>query len=324
MNKILRNRKSQSGLLAAILSFVLVGSSIFLGANMTNETNFTGNVMQNLQTQTAFGETDIEVWADTNISIINKTSILLKLDNETAIENQEIEFYLNDSLVSKEITNSQGIASSPFNLPNEIPGTYSIIFQGNSVLFLNPSSLEFYLGDLNLTFNETNETLLNLTNITFESCKTFEEHILWSSGFSNKQKGSTNYQIWTPKYNCSEIGQENCLIADIILDSRIISIDLPEGENEGEGYAQISELNNCNAPEIGKYSDYIVNEKISGEEIKRGKYCGAGKGKECENEINFQIINYSSCYGIKSYSSQYSITDVFSIKYDLCKGAENE
>src|SRR3989304_8868393 len=126
MNKIF-SKKSQSELLSVIMSFIIVSSSIILGNLTINETNITGNSIAEIQKTVAESVT-VEIFANTSLKQYNE-SIILKLDNETFLENQQLEFYLNDSLIKTEITDSNG--SAPFNPSNASPGIYSVVFQGN-------------------------------------------------------------------------------------------------------------------------------------------------------------------------------------------------
>jgi hypothetical protein len=320
------NKKGNSVLIILFVSLVVIGGGLFIA----DKFNLTGLVIgdgKNVIEKTS----EIEVWADALIEFNEENNqLLLKLDDGTFLENQEIEFYENGILVSTEITDSEGV-TLPFN-PNEAsPGINSEIkFSGNPSLYLNPSELKFDYEEIQeekIFLIEENETLINenamLINLNDYSCKDFEEKILWSSGYTNKQSGSTNYETWIPKYNCSEIGKENCIITDIELDSRLISVDNPDGDSEGIGYIQSSEINNCNIPQSGEYLQYLVYDKTYGEEVKREKYCGNKKGSECEVEVVESLGELKSCYGIKAYGSQYLLMDVFSIKYSLCKGVKN-
>ena len=100
----------------------------------------------------------------------------------------------------------------------------------------------------------------------------------------------------------------------------MISTEAPEEEFERIGYIQISNLQNKNCvPEEGTYNGYLTYDTLYGEELKEGKYCESGKGEECDS-LKSNFIDYSSCYGLKIYSSRYSITDVFSVNYTLCGG----
>lgn len=333
------NKKAQMSFVAAIVLIVAIGAGVFLA----DKFNFTGLVIDAGDKKLTGESSEIEIWADTKIEVIeegNNTEISLLLDNGTKLRNEEIEFYLNDSLVSIEKLENESV-SSPFNPYQTIPGVvFEIKFPGNSSLYLNPSSLKFEdneeitevsvkeeNGTVNLPLSEIEEIKINenatLINLNDYNCKEFKEKVLWSSGYSNSPKGSLNYQTWNPRYTCSELDSE-CFILDIELDSRLISIDNPENETGGMGFIQISELNNCDVPQSGKYSHYLVYDETQGEEVKREKYCGSRKDDECELEITESLGELKECYGIKSEASQYMIIDAFSVEYNLCSGGENE
>jgi len=135
MKKISKNKKIYLILTAiALISFIVFASSSAIANN-----SIIKNSLEKI------GE--IEIWADTSIfldAIQNNIRAFLTLDNKTTLSNQEIEFYLNDSMISKEITDETGYAQTNFNLYNTSPGIYSLraMFQGNSTLYLNPSSIE--------------------------------------------------------------------------------------------------------------------------------------------------------------------------------------
>ena len=117
------------------------------------------------------------------------------------------------------------------------------------------------------------------------------------------------------------------------MDSRLVAADLPQGESEGYGLVQVARINDCSVSgaEDAVYSEFKNDDKTQGEEVRKGKYCKKGKGKICDDDKDYFTEDYSSCYGIKSSSSQYLIVDTFSINYNLCKipveievGGENE
>jgi len=427
------NRKAQLEYISlAVLSFIVLTSGILIANNSSNSTIIS---TFSITEKTA----EIEIWANTSISlelINNNINALLILDNQTVLPEQEIEFYLNESLISTTLTNSQGYAYS--NLTS--PGNYSLKaeFQGNPFLFFNPSSAEKQIeiieqnGSIEIMFinktetnitietNVTNQTLLtvytdkkiymqnetvnifgeiiingtkidteinldiefnktlvhfalfNAENSSFSyslladfenegeylvkvfsenlsaetsfyltlnesfldlgnmTCKEFEENVLWSSGFSHDNKGSTKYQTWIPKTNCEEAGGQNCFLQDIGVSSRTIYITPDDKEINGKSYIQISSLDKegCDAPEKGVYNTYLAYESIKGNEgVKKGWYCGYEK-EESEDLIKFkpkcnlrltkELLSESGCFGIKSSAPQSSIMDVFKIKYKLC------
>ena len=166
------------------------------------------------------------------------------------------------------------------------------------------------------TFNLTNYTILKDLN-----CQEFTEQVLWSSGYSNKQQGSTEYIVWEINHTCEETNLSNCMLNNIEIEARFLYPTPIETIVEGEGYVQISNPDEsiCNNPEQGIYLDYLAFETLKEDEIKLDRYCDKNPNAKCRENI---INTYSeiSCYGIKIYASQYLIVDVFEIKYKLCEG----
>lgn len=342
------NKRSQSSIIPAIISLIILGSSALFATNMT----LNGSAVYDPESYNNSLEKtiSIEVWADTFIQIEedNRTKIYLILDNKTLLSEQELSFYLNETLVLVEKTNPEGYTKPIFNLYNLDPGIYSfgVEFQGSSALYLNPSSaktkievieengtklmklieIEEERVELNLTnqsiLNETNRTLLNETNITLLSnliCEEFTEQVFWSSNYSNNPEGSTNYQTWYPKHNCTEIG-ENCFLGTLEIKTRFLYFG--EKNKQGEGYIQISNPDSsiCNNPEKGDYSRYLAYEILRGESKKLEQYCGNNKNPNarCGVELTDEFEDPLTCYGIKAYADQYFIVDAFEIKYTLC------
>ena len=110
----IKNKKSQIehiGLIA-IISFIVLASGTILADNSTiNSTIIPAslNIIEKIA--------EIEVWADTNIRLSALGEIVkarLSLDNETVLPGQEIEFYLDSSLITSEIeTRGFGILLLP-------------------------------------------------------------------------------------------------------------------------------------------------------------------------------------------------------------------
>ena len=408
-----------------VLSIALIASSEVYANSSANQT-FSSI------TKTIEKITDVGVWANTLIKIGIKENIvraLLLLDNETILANQEVNFYLDDSLISSEITDAEGYAEIFLNPYNFSLGTYSLnaSFPGDSSFYLNPSSdeklIEIIESDgsreirfvekndieiINETFlsintdksryllNETirifGEVLINgekvnskaileiefneskvfttevdvingeyeyflkeinksgeylaiisvgnfsnemifyvdLEEINNFNCKEFEENILWSSGFSHDNKGSINYQIWTPKFTCEEAEGQNCFLQDVSVSSRTIYISTDDKEINGKSYIQISNPDEsiCDNPENGVYSTYLAYESIKGVEgQKKAWYCGYDKEEsedliksksKCGIKLGSQFVSDGGCYGIKAYASQNSIIDVVKVQYKLC------
>jgi len=343
------NSKAQSGIAAIIISLIVLTSSAIFVGNLT----ITGSVIDKGNFENFIEKTiEIEVWMNTIISIEdNGTKIYLKLDNGTILPDKKLTVQINQTILVTEKTNSEGYTKPNFDLYNTSPGTYfvRVDFWGLPTQYLNPSFLEaqieikengiieilpkeieaskeqieiieeeLEIPETNITI-ESNETLeINSTNETIPLnliCEEFTEEVIWSSGYSQKSKGSTNYLTWYPKYNCSEMGTSNCFIENIEIKTRFLSFG--EENQETKGYVQISEPDKsiCNDPKKAEYLQYLADESFIGEEQKNKNYCG--KKENCEIK-NFENQKYIDCYGIKIYGSQYVITDIFEINYNLC------
>ena len=147
----IKNKKSQIehiGLIA-IISFIVLASGTILADNSTiNSTIIPAslNIIEKIA--------EIEVWADTNIRLSALGEIVkarLSLDNETVLPGQEIEFYLNNTLLNSGATDSEGYAQTSFTPYNISPGIYlfKAEFQGNPSFYLNPSSTESQIEIIN-------------------------------------------------------------------------------------------------------------------------------------------------------------------------------
>lgn len=148
------------------------------------------------------------------------------------------------------------------------------------------------------------------------TCQEFQEQVLWSSGYTSKTQGSIEYYVWYPKIpNCT-----SCTLHDIEIKTRFIYATEYNTTKTRESYVQISNSDNsiCKTPEEGIYKKYLAYETLQDEEVKLDKYCNQNSKTKCEEEF---IGDYGNalCYGIKTYASQYSIVDVFEIKYKWCK-----
>ena len=422
----LSNKKLWGGLITAIV-LVLIASSTILAAG--NSTAINSEILNNTLENIFEAVSQIEVWINTFIDIKQKedtAEVLLYLDDGTSLSNQEIEFYLNNSLIDSQLTDSEGYARLIFN-PNISPGTYffKAEFKGNPSLYLNPSFAEEQIEIIRLNETYTNTTILNETNQTLftintdkkiymqnetinifgeyaiegekaeinltiefnetliysalissingsyayflpanfkdggdylvrvsagslsaetsfyftfnESfldlgnmiCKEFEENVLWTGKYTNKQQGATNYQIWHPKHNCSELNTSNCFLKNAAVKARFLYFG--DTNELGEGYIQISEPDEsiCDNPEKGNYFQYLAYETLKGENESFDQYCGKNKKAREKEKCDIGIPeykNYAACYGIKSYGSQHMIVDAFEIRYDLCmkEGGANE
>ena len=401
--------------------FAIVISSVVLSGE---------GIIVNSAERVVEGIMEIEVWAKTIIGLEANGEIiraLLLLDNDTAIPEQEIGFYLDESFLESKITDSEGYAEVFFNPYNLSPGTYSFksTFQGNNSLFFNASSIErrvevvsqngareiriiessegeiieetylslqsnhptylpnetielsgrliidgvevyggvvleiLFDGKIILSENVevvsgeyayslladfenpgvyivnvvagglsnqisfsffALETMLELDGLT---CKEFTDNVLFSSGYTHKKKGSTNYETWVPEVNCSGAGGQDCSLRNVNTKSRLVYVDVFDEGFIGEGYAQITELENsdCSSPEKKNYGGFIAYDALTEEGGKWERYCERDKAfGKCKIEDSVRSYKESTCYGIKTYASQYSIVDVVEIKYTWCWG----
>lgn len=161
-------------------------------------------------------------------------------------------------------------------------------------------------------------------------CEEFEENVIWSSGFTHQAKDSTAYYTWKPEHLCKETENRNCFLQEIIVNGRIIYVSGDDKEIDNESYIQISNLDssNCDFPERGVYSTYMVYATIKGEgEVKNSEYCDYEKEEtedfikfksECNLKLTAEFSKDYECFGIKAFAPQFSIIDVFKIKYKLC------
>jgi hypothetical protein len=153
-------------------------------------------------------------------------------------------------------------------------------------------------------------------------CEKFKDNVVWTSGYSALEKGSTNYQTWHLNHNCSGLAEEsdnNCVIKNINIKAKFSAIGSESLNEPAEGYVQISEPDEsvCDSPEKGSYQDYLAYETTNGEEIITDIYCGKDKsGRECGKITN--NYDYSNCYGIKIYGSRHMFVDVLEVNYTLC------
>ena len=163
-------------------------------------------------------------------------------------------------------------------------------------------------------------------------CEEFKENVLWSSGFTHNNMGSTAYYTWKPENWCDETIDKNCFLQKIIVNSRTIYISDNDKKISGKIYIQISNLDNagCNNPGEGVYGDYLSYEQLEGiEGIENKWYCGYEK-EDSEKLIELnpdcrltnKLVSTSECFGIKAHASQLMMIDVFKIKYTLCQEQE--
>ena len=444
---MITNKKARLNNFVIVLLVIVLTSSAILANNIdTLPILEPGNILEKIA--------EIEVWANTYLSlkiINNNLKTLLTLDNESILPEQEIEFYLNGSLVSTSVTDLEGYAPFP-NLNETSPGNYflKMIFQGNPFLYLNPSSeektieildengsvvirfadgtgikipgmiipenltanLTTNLTDTNITIPQINlltlftiytdkktylhnetikiyggaslngsridsdaalevifngsailtfdikitngsysssllakfekagnyvakvsvgslsaETSFNMNlnaskkvNIEGVSCEEFKEQILFSSGYSNNEEGSINYQTWIPQHVCSEINVSDCFLGGVEIKTRFLYFG--DNNQQGEGFIQISDPDEsiCDAPEQGTYSKYLAYESFHGESQKLEQHCGDNKNPtgKCAIDLTEGFDNTAGCYGIKSSADKHFIVDAFEVKYTLC------
>jgi len=156
--------------------------------------------------------------------------------------------------------------------------------------------------------------------ILVNNCEEFEENVVWSSEYSNKQENSINYRAWYPKYNCKTLNSSNCIIESLDLETRFLYVG--EDNEQGKGFVQISNPDKsiCENPEKGVYERYLAYETLIGESEKTGQYCGDNKNSDVKCGVE-KSDNYSGnlCYGIKIEVDKKFIVDVLEAKYRLCK-----
>ena len=351
------SKKAQSELIATILSILILTSSTFLVTNGTINSSAISNMQFNntiekTATIEVFANTIISLDENLNarLGLDNGTAIP---NQEITFQLSD----QNNSIL-KEKTDSEGYAKPDFDLYKTGPGNYSLSveFQGSPSLYLKPSFLEAsieIIEDVNGTLamhliqiesqgstlqnlnnsnftveaNLTNQTLMNVTNETLNVtnliCKEFNESVLWLGKYSTKPQGFTEYYTWFPKHNCTELGETTCIIKDVEIKSRLLYPDKEKVSSEGEDYVQISEPDEsiCDNPEQGIYEKYLAYESVKDSKNKWDEYCGDNKNlaAKCSEKTGDLQSEFVSCFGVKTYASQYSIVDVVEIKYSLCQ-----
>ncbi len=133
--------KVQKGQIQVLPLVFVVLATTALAVNITMNQTSTGLVTGFADNQTRLLEAtaQIELWAGTEIeiSVVNSSiKALLLLDNGTALQDQELLFYINESFIGTAITDNEGTAVFDTNLT----GTVKAVFPGDSALYLNPSS----------------------------------------------------------------------------------------------------------------------------------------------------------------------------------------
>ncbi|MCK4497055.1 MAG: hypothetical protein KAU24_02605, partial [Candidatus Aenigmarchaeota archaeon] len=160
--KRMKSTLGQSEILVAALFIVLVSGAV-IAQNATNITNLTGNLVldseafENITNDTLQKTIEItktiEIYANSQMNIFvnntnpyqNETIFIqtnLNLDNDSALRNQDIEFFLDDILIGSSPTNPFGFANLEYDLSGETLGEKTIKseFQGHD--YINPFSAE--------------------------------------------------------------------------------------------------------------------------------------------------------------------------------------
>lgn len=217
-----KKRLGQSQLLIPLV--IILTSIVVLATNMTinvlnstlngSNSGITGNMIG--IPQTVENSFPIEVWANTSIKldvVENLVIATLFLDNGTLLENEQIDFYLNDSSIYSLSTDVQGTAE----IPKPDNGIIKVSFNGNPSLFFNPSESEIEIiknvteneiiplkmkigeiqkiGDLEITLE--NYSINNYTDWDYESSEKVEKsyHEFFVKVFNNFSKPSGIYSF---------------------------------------------------------------------------------------------------------------------------------
>jgi len=270
--------------------------------NQTNQTSFLNQTL-------LLNQTVLTAYTDKKIYTQNETITIfgeLTINGEKRDAQAILEITFNKSVIfiSKiNLTAGNYSYSRPANFEKE--GKYSVVVLAGGL----SAETNF---DLALNNNS-----MNIQNV---NCKEFREQILWSSGYSNDKKGSTNYQAWTPKHNCSEAEGQNCFLGEVEILTRFIYFG--EDNESGDGYIQLSDSDEavCGNPEQGIYLKYLAYETLHGESKKLNQHCGSNKNPngKCGVDLTDSVKNIAKCYGIKSKAAQHLIVDAFAVKYTLC------
>lgn len=272
-------------------------------------------------------EESVEEVNETNITIIdqtNITSLTISLNRNTYYQNETInifgEILINGEKVDKEvIIEIESNGSNVFiSNTSSVNGSYSYSLLAD---FENDGSYYVNVFSGNLSNQASFYFISGVFELGNYMCKEFKEQVLWSSGYSLLENGSTNYQTWYLEFNCANVNQSNCFMGNIDIKTRFVYTDLDEEGIAEEGYVQISEPDEsiCDNPEQGSYSKYIAYEELTGEDVKLDLHCGDNKNQDsrCGVEIS-DFYNSVNCFGVKTHGAQYLLVDVFEVEYDLC------
>jgi hypothetical protein len=150
-------------LLMIITSAIVFATNVTL--NMTNQTPMTG-AMIGIPTNSQEFSFPIEIWANTSINLNIENNLVkaaLILDNSSAVSNQLLNFYLNDTLLFSDKTDDEGMIVFPI----PFPGIIKAVFSGSD--YLNPSENQIGNG---FTENEMNTTDFSAEDFALDTNKT--------------------------------------------------------------------------------------------------------------------------------------------------------
>ncbi|MFH1917605.1 MAG: hypothetical protein ABIJ14_00650 [Nanoarchaeota archaeon] len=289
---------------------------------------FKGN--PSLYLNPSFAEEQIEIIrlneTNRNITILNETNqslLTIYTDKNYYVQNETINIFgkvinLDIDEIALKIKFNETFVFNTNISSTEDNYIYSLIAdfeeEGEYIAEISAGNLS---AQTDFYFSKTNYTI----NLDGMICREFTDNVLFSSGYTHNKKGSTNYETWKIQTNCEDAGGQNCLLYNVNTKSRILYAS-PYDDFTGEGSVQISEVDNsnCDNPEEKEYLKYIVRDTPKEDGGKWERYCEKTKTQDskCELENSENYYKESTCYGIKTFASQYSIVDVVEIKYTWC------
>lgn len=159
--------------------------------------------------------------------------------------------------------------------------------------------------------------LIRMTNPN-HICKTFQDDVLWTSGY-DIDKPSFSYYSWEPA-NCPGT---DCFIKKISIYTRAAYF----GDEKGEACLQISNSHetDCKNPLKARYSNYVFYAEpinTNGELIFSWD-CGKQKKNNLCSLSRSDGYN-STCYSVKALTDRLTLLDALKIKYDLCWTGESK
>ena len=286
--------------------------------------NLTGNLTENvIGNMTGMNETNTTI-PKANTTLF--TLFTVYTDKKTYFLNETINIF-GEAIINSSRINSDAVLEIIFNgstiLQFDIGITNGSYSSSLLAKFANKGSYLAKVTAKGLSAETSFNLILNASkpvNIEGISCEEFKEQILWSSGYSNNEEGSTTYQTWTPKHGCSELNVSGCFLGNVEIKTRFLYFG--ENNQQGEGFIQISDPDEsiCGAPEQGNYSKYLAYESFHGESQKLEQHCGDNKNPtgRCAIDLTDGFDNTVGCYGIKSSADKHFIVDAFEVKYTLC------